>query len=105
MTTTTRTAPAQVALARIIRPGHRVTADVLAWIARDYGLNEARWTDAMSAPCPVCAINTYGGVTCDVCAERADPPDADDALDVADDAGYGYISVAREGRDYGHEEA
>jgi hypothetical protein len=101
-TTTTDRAPAQVRISRIIRKGHRVTADVLAFVAREYGLNEARWVDTMSAPCPRCAINTYGGVVCDHCAQMADPPAVDEVSDPADDAGYGWHAVASERRDYGH---
>ena len=103
-TTTDRRVPAQVRISRIIRAGHRITADVLAWVTREYGLNEARWVDTMSAPCPVCAINTYGGIVCDRCAVLADPPAVDDVYDPADDAGLGWHSVAAEGRDYGHEQ-
>ena len=110
MTTTTRTArhegarwglqPEQSPMTLIpdwLQPGSPVTAYTLSHIAHNYGDAAAKAVDAASGPCPVCALHTFGAVVCNGC--RREPND--DVLNVADDAGYGWHSVAREGRDYG----
>ena len=95
MTTTTRT----TTTTRILKAGAPVHAFTLTWIAQTYGVAAAKAVDDASGPCPKCGHNTYGGVVCFGC----DRQPTDEVDDPADDAGYGWMSVAAEGRDYGHD--
>jgi hypothetical protein len=97
------TKPGQVHIARLIRPGHRITADVLEWVAATYGMNEAKWVDHDSGPCPRCAINTYRSVLCDQCREELEAPEYEGSIaeQDADSAGWGAIPTYRARGDNG----
>ncbi len=55
-----------------IIPGTLILAPVLERLTEDYGRDVAFVVDDLSAPCDVCARNTYLGGVCFECSERLD---------------------------------
>ena len=53
-----------------IKPGSPVTAFTLQAVVRECGLAAARAVDEVSGPCPVCGLNTFGGVVCLGCQSK-----------------------------------